>query len=176
MLVDSFWIVADFVGNNFSCFSGSTTFTHGFGGGRVSLCSSFVEQTGYVRITDFDRVDGYLLMVANITSLTRNGLRDWLLQRVSAVVLLLYFLVLGFFFCSHKPLTYGTLQAFFYQDWVRVFSLLALLSVLLHAWIGIWTVLTDYVKCSCLRLILEVVVALALLSMVAWGIIVLWSL
>ncbi len=111
-------------------------------------------------------------MVSNVTSLTRNGLRDWLIQRVSAWVLAAYTVfLLGYFMC-HSPLTYAQWHALFTCPWMKIASLLALLSVLLHAWIGIWTVLTDYIKCSCWRLFLEIIVFLLLLSYFAWGILI----
>ncbi len=52
-------------------------------------------------------------MVAAALSLTRSGLRDWIFQRISAVILGLYVLVLLGFFITHSPLTYDQWKAFF---------------------------------------------------------------
>jgi succinate dehydrogenase / fumarate reductase, membrane anchor subunit len=63
-----------------------------------------------------------------------------------------------------------------YAHWtMRIFSLLALLSLFYHAWIGIWTVITDYIKPVALRLIIEIIVVLALICYLIWGIEILWG-
>ena len=114
-------------------------------------------------------------MVSNVTSLTRNGVRDWLIQRVSAVVLAAYVLFLTVYFLLHQPLSYPQWYDLFSCRWMQVFSLLSLLSLLLHAWIGLWTILTDYIKCPCGRIFLEIVFALLLLGYFAWGVLIVWS-
>ncbi len=115
-------------------------------------------------------------MVENITSLTRNGLRDWLVQRVSAIILAVYTLFILGFIVWHQPLDYSTWHHLFSSNWMRVSSLLALLSLLAHTWIGIWTITTDYLKCACVRLVAQVIVMLALFGCLIWGILILWSL
>lgn len=114
-------------------------------------------------------------MVSNITSLTNHGLRDWLIQRVSAVVLGVYTLFMIWFLCTHAPMDYATWSALFGQMWVRIFSFLALLSLVLHAWIGVWTVTTDYLNSVCVRLTLQVLICLMLLASLVWGIVILWG-
>ncbi|MFN7096449.1 MAG: succinate dehydrogenase, hydrophobic membrane anchor protein, partial [Gammaproteobacteria bacterium] len=84
-------------------------------------------------------------MVRNATSYSSNGLRDWLVQRVSAVVLGVYFLFLLVVIISHPGIDYASWQGLFAQIWMKVFTLIVLLSLFAHAWIGVWTVLTDYV-------------------------------
>jgi len=114
-------------------------------------------------------------MVENITSLTRNGLRDWLVQRISAIILAAYTLFLLGYIVWHHPLDYATWQQLFSSNWMRIFSLLALLSLIAHTWIGIWTIFTDYLKCACIRLTAQVVVMLVLFGCFIWGILILWS-
>lgn len=114
-------------------------------------------------------------MVNNATSYSGSGLRDWLLQRVTAVVLAVYTLFMLGYIVSHHHIDYTAWRHFFaYRD-VKVFTLLALLSLAVHAWIGIWTVLTDYVKVTFIRVSLEIIVALGLLIYLFWGIDILWS-
>ncbi len=114
-------------------------------------------------------------MVTNATSYTGSGLRDWLIQRTSAVVLGAYIIFLLVFFMSHPEMEYATWQGLFGQLWMKVVTFVALLSLYAHAWIGIWTVLTDYVKPVAVRVTLEVLVVLALLVYLIWGIVVVWS-
>ncbi|WP_025733855.1 succinate dehydrogenase, hydrophobic membrane anchor protein [Carnimonas nigrificans] len=114
-------------------------------------------------------------MVTMITNLGRSGLSDWLVQRISAVVLALYTLFLVAYVLFHPGLDYLTWSALFESTAMRIFTLAALLSIAAHAWIGLWTIFTDYVKCTRLRLVLQVVVVLALFTFVIWSVQVLWG-
>lgn len=113
-------------------------------------------------------------MIQSVMGLTGNGLKDWFVQRVSAVIIGLYVIFLAGYILSHSLLDYVTWQGLFAHPFMRFFTFLTLLSVVVHAWIGIWTVLTDYVKVVWLRLSLEVLMALALLFYLIWGIQILW--
>jgi succinate dehydrogenase membrane anchor subunit len=114
-------------------------------------------------------------MAGNITSLTNNGVRDWLLQRASAVVLGAYFLFVLFYIVLHPALDYQQWHGLFQHPVMRAASVLALLSLLIHAWIGMWTVATDYVKVTSVRLVYYSIVIIALLSYFLWGIEIIWS-
>lgn len=114
-------------------------------------------------------------MVTSVTSLTRNGLRDWLIQRVTALILAVYTLFLFGFILCHHPLHYAQWRGLFANPWMRVFTFLALLGLVYHTWVGIWTVLTDYIKPTALRFTLQVVVCLVLLGYLVWGIDIVWS-
>ena len=114
-------------------------------------------------------------MVGSVTSLTRSGLRDWLIQRISAVVLALYALFLLGFILFSQPLAYANWHGLFANGFMRVFTFLALVSVVYHTWVGLWTVFTDYIKCPSLRLTLLVIVVLALLGYLVWGVTIVWG-
>lgn len=115
-------------------------------------------------------------MVEKITSLTRSGMRDWLVQRVTAVLLVLYTVFLVGFLALHTPLQYTTWHALFQYNWMRIFTLVALLSVVYHTWVGMWTVFTDYVKCTYIRLVIQVLTVLALFGCLVWGVVIVWGL
>lgn len=55
-----------------------------------------------------------------------------------------------------------------------MFTLLTLLSILVH-WIGLWQVLTDYVKPLAVRTVLQLAVVVALLVYLLYGTIVVWG-
>lgn len=114
-------------------------------------------------------------MVTNITNFGRSGLSDWLMQRASAVILLVYVLFMVGYFLSVSDLSYSAWHALFQQTWMRIFTMLALISVAAHAWIGLWTVSTDYMKATGIRLIFQSFVILALFAFVVWGVQVLWG-
>ena len=114
-------------------------------------------------------------MVTQITLLGCNGLSAWLIQRVSAIVLAAYVIFLFAFFVTHPGIPFEEWRVLFTATWMRLFTLLSLLSLMAHSWIGIWTVLTDYVKCSYARLTIQVAVILLLTLCLAWGIQIVWS-
>lgn len=121
-------------------------------------------------------------MMKSATSFSRSGLSDWLVQRVSAVILALYFVVvLGYIVC-HGDLSYTDWHGFMTSTLMRVFNLLALLALAGHAWVGIWTVLTDYITVRQIgpaatfwRLILQVGMGLSIFVFVVWGIQIFWG-
>ena len=120
-------------------------------------------------------------MVTAVTSMGRSGLYDWLMQRVSAVILLAYFLyvvcvVLG-------GVDFETWNKLYSQTWMRVFSLLALLSLGVHAWVGLWSVFSDYLTernlgtvGNVLRFVAQAVSGIIMFTYVVWGIQILWGL
>ena len=122
-------------------------------------------------------------MVNSVTNLGRNGLADWLVQRVSGVVLLAYMLVVGFYlFCSGSDLSYEQWSGYFDSTFMRVFSTAAVLSIVSHAWIGLWSVSTDYLterlmggRGTVLRLAFQAASAVVLFTYLVWGIQILWS-
>ena len=102
------------------------------------------------------------------------GLRDWLAQRVSAVVLLLYTLVLLGAVIFGPPLSYGTWATLFSTAWMKVFSLLAVMALIWHAWVGVRDIYMDYIKPTGIRLFLQVATVLALVGYACWAVIILW--
>lgn len=115
-------------------------------------------------------------MVTSVTSLTGNGLKDWLIQRVSAIYLLGCLFVLLGYFMTHPSLTYEEWSILFHCHVVKAVTILALWMLLLHAWIGIWTVTTDYLHNTRLRVSVQVLVALFLSAQFIWGLMIVWGL
>jgi succinate dehydrogenase / fumarate reductase membrane anchor subunit len=114
-------------------------------------------------------------MVTNITNLGRSGLSDWLIQRVSAVVLAVYTLFIVLYLLFNPGLDYAAWNGLFSQTWMRIFSLLAFVSLAAHAWIGLWTVTTDYLKPTAIRVGVQILVILSIFVFLIWGIQVLWG-
>jgi succinate dehydrogenase / fumarate reductase, membrane anchor subunit len=107
-------------------------------------------------------------MVGSVTNFSSNGLSDWLLQRVSAVIVLCY-LAFTLFCISAHGFNFSSWSALQHHPLMRMFNALFLISILSHAWIGMWTVFTDYAKPACLRLTLQIVMAVFLFVCLVWG-------
>ncbi len=121
-------------------------------------------------------------MVTQVLSLTRSGLADFVVQRVSAVILALYTLCLLGFFLSTQPLTHAALADFFWSMPMQLFSTLAILSTVAHAWIGLWTVGTDYIRpahvgslATVFRFVYQIVCLLALFVGLVWALRLIWQ-
>lgn len=114
-------------------------------------------------------------MVTNVTSLTGNGLKDWLIQRVTAIYLAVYAIFIFYFLFTHSSLTYLQWSSIFHNPWLKIATLIALFALSLHAWIGIWTVTTDYIKCTAARLTTQMFVLLWLLAQFLWCLMIVWG-
>lgn len=128
-----------------------------------------------IRLNIFSSSDLVMVKLTNIMSLTGLGLRDWMIQRVSSVILAAYVLFLCGFFLLHPQIQYVDWHELFSNLWMRVFSIIVLLSLILHAWIGMWTIATDYLKITWIRLGFEVLMIIALVCYLIWGIVILFS-
>jgi len=121
-------------------------------------------------------------MVTSVSSLGRSGVYDWLVQRISAVVLLAWFGFAAIFITTHSPMTYEAWRDLFTHLSMRIFTLVAMLALCAHAWIGMWTVATDYLtpkmlggKATVLRLLFQLAVLAVMAVYLIWCIQILWS-
>ena len=113
-------------------------------------------------------------MNAGITALTKSGLKDWFVQRISALVILTYLVWIVWMLLSGRYSDFSSWQAIFMTMPMKIFTLLAVVSMLAHAWVGIWTILTDYVKCAWLMGILQTLFILSYIGCFFWTIAILW--
>jgi succinate dehydrogenase / fumarate reductase, membrane anchor subunit len=102
------------------------------------------------------------------------GLKDWLLQRMTAVVLVVYTIVLLACVLMTKELTYGVWATLFASTWMKVLTLLAGAAMLYHAWVGVRDIFMDYIKPTGLRLTLQSLTVVVLAGYAAWLAIILW--
>ncbi|AWB65335.1 succinate dehydrogenase, hydrophobic membrane anchor protein [Saccharobesus litoralis] len=114
-------------------------------------------------------------MVTNAATLGRSGVHDFLIIRASALVLAAYAIFLLVYLFSNPGLTYQDWSELYSGVGMKVFTIISLFGLLAHAWIGLWQVLTDYVKCARLRMFLQFVLNIAALSYFVTGLVVLWG-
>jgi succinate dehydrogenase / fumarate reductase membrane anchor subunit len=113
-------------------------------------------------------------MVKRLVVGAHYGLRDWLAQRITALVMAVYALVAVAVFLIEKPATYDAWRELFLRGWVRVGTLLFAASLAWHAWVGARDILMDYVKPDGLRLSLQVLTILLLAGYLGWTVQILW--
>jgi succinate dehydrogenase / fumarate reductase, membrane anchor subunit len=102
------------------------------------------------------------------------GWRDWLLQRVTAVIMLVYLLFLLVTILRLHTFDYDSWKALWVRPAMRYGTVLFMLSALLHAWVGVRNIFMDYVKDTGVRLVLYVLVILTLVAYGVWTIQILW--
>lgn len=114
-------------------------------------------------------------MVKRIVTGAHYGLRDWLMQRITAAVMVIYTLVMAAYILFHPVGDYASWKAIFGHQLIRLATLLFLLSLFLHAWVGMRDIFMDYVHSTLIRLALHVAVILALVMYAIWSAQILWS-
>lgn len=115
-------------------------------------------------------------MVNRVVTGAHYGLRDWLAQRVTAIVMALFTLFVAGYLLLQPSFGYDTWTELFSGNAMRSFALLFLLSLFYHAWVGVRDILMDYVKPYGVRMTLHVLVILALLLYAIWSVQILWGL
>jgi len=97
-----------------------------------------------------------------------SGFRAWLLQRISAAYLGLYFIYMIFHFLFSPPDSYEQWRAWVSDPFQGVGLLLFFVAVLIHAWVGVRDVLIDYVHPIMVRTGLLTLTALCLMGSGLW--------
>ncbi|MEN9465021.1 MAG: hypothetical protein RL217_1202 [Pseudomonadota bacterium] len=114
-------------------------------------------------------------MVSSVTNYGRSGVYDHMVQRLTAIIIALYTVFLFGYVVAVPELQFEQWQGLFAQTWMKIFSLAALVSICAHAWIGMWTTSTDYLKPVVLRFLFQIACASALFVYLVWGIQILWG-
>ncbi len=108
-------------------------------------------------------------MVNRPVSGAHYGLRDWLAQRITAVVMIIYSVLFVVMLLKMPQFDYVSWRTMWMAPLMRFATLLFLLSLFLHAWIGMRNIFMDYVKNTGLRVVLYATVILALTAYAAWA-------
>ena len=121
-------------------------------------------------------------MVTNATNLGRSGLHDWIIQRISAIILAAYSLCILASFVINPDMDYEKWGSIFEGNAMRFFSIITLFSLCAHAWIGMWTISTDYMtslqlgsSATFFRILFQAGCALLVAVYLLWGIQIFWG-
>jgi len=105
------------------------------------------------------------------------GLRDWLAQRVTAVLMALFtVVVLAQVIFSKGPIGYDKWSGIFSTQWMKALTFAIIVAMLYHVWVGVRDIWMDYIKSVSLRLSLQVFSIVWLVGCAGWAIQVLWRL
>jgi succinate dehydrogenase / fumarate reductase, membrane anchor subunit len=104
------------------------------------------------------------------------GVRDWLAQRITSIVMAIFTVVLVVQVLMPGPLDYYKWSAIFAHQWMRVLTFATIVALLFHVWVGMRDIWMDYVKPVSARLALDLVTIVWLVGCAGWAIQVLWRL
>ncbi len=104
------------------------------------------------------------------------GLRDWLSQRVTALVIAVFTLVVVVQVLMPGALDYYKWSGIFSHQWMKALTFITIVSLLWHAWVGMRDIWMDYAKPFGVRLGVEVLTIAWLVGCAGWAIQVLWRL
>ncbi len=114
-------------------------------------------------------------MVKQVIVGAHYGLRGFLTQRVSAVVMALYTLLFLVLLACARPVSYFDWKAMFAPQAMKLATFLFFVSLFMHTWVGMRDILMDYARPMIVRLGLEVLVLVLLIAYAGWAIQILWS-
>ncbi|MCS0591259.1 succinate dehydrogenase, hydrophobic membrane anchor protein [Massilia norwichensis] len=103
------------------------------------------------------------------------GMRDWLAQRLTAILMAVFTIVLLVSFLTGQNFTYEGWAGLFARQWFKLFTMVTFFGMFYHVWVGVRDIWMDYIKPVGIRLTLQTLTLLWLLGCAAWTVQILWS-
>jgi succinate dehydrogenase / fumarate reductase membrane anchor subunit len=103
------------------------------------------------------------------------GMRLWLAQRLSAVVMAVYLVIFALLLLLKQPVGYEGWLELMSPLWWRLFTLLFFISLVMHAWLGVRDVFKDYIFNIKLRAVMQILVDVLLIVYLLWSGVILWG-
>jgi succinate dehydrogenase / fumarate reductase membrane anchor subunit len=115
-------------------------------------------------------------MVNRIVVGAHYGLRDWIAQRATAVIMVIYTVLLAVVLAGVGGKSFEAWRGVFAGGFMKFMTFLFFVSLFWHVWIGVRDIWMDYVKPTGLRLTLMVATIAVLVGYTGWAAKILWSL
>lgn len=105
------------------------------------------------------------------------GLRDWMVQRATAALMALFFVIVVVrLLLVSGPVGYEQWAGLFANRPMKALTFVLIVSLAWHAWVGMRDIWMDYIKPVGLRLTLHVLTLAWLAGCAGWAVQVLWRL
>jgi len=85
-------------------------------------------------------------MVMNTDKKPRNGVYEWIFQRLANLLIVVYGAIAASHFLSAAAADHHATVAFFSQGWFKLFSLLVLVIICLNSVLAGWQIAGDYIN------------------------------
>jgi len=102
------------------------------------------------------------------------GMRDWLAQRITAIVMAIYTVILLIAFLAAPEFSQEAWAGLFSQQWFKAITFVAFVSLFYHVWVGVRDIWMDYVKSVALRLTLQIATILWLIGCAGYAAQIIW--
>jgi succinate dehydrogenase / fumarate reductase membrane anchor subunit len=102
------------------------------------------------------------------------GMRDWLAQRATAIVMAVYTVILLIAFLAAPEFSHDIWSGLFAQQWFKAITFVAFVSLFYHAWVGMRDIWMDYVKSVAVRLTLQIATILWLVGCAGYAAQIIW--
>jgi succinate dehydrogenase / fumarate reductase membrane anchor subunit len=113
-------------------------------------------------------------MVNRILVGAHYGLKDWVIQRATAIIMAVYTVIFFATMLVVGPDSFVAWHGIFANGFMKFATFLFFVSLFYHAWIGIRDIWMDYIKPDGLRLLLMIATAAALVGYAGWAVQILW--
>ena len=114
-------------------------------------------------------------MIIQLLTKQYPGMRLWLSQRLTALAMAVYIVLLLILLVITQPSNYAAWHAFISPIWFRLATLVFFMCLFMHAWLGVADVLKDYVFNKTLRAYMQILVDIALVAYLFWLTFILWN-
>ncbi|MGB4812166.1 MAG: succinate dehydrogenase, hydrophobic membrane anchor protein [Methylophilaceae bacterium] len=103
------------------------------------------------------------------------GMRFWLTQRLTALVMAVYSVLMVILLIIEQPAGYAAWRVFASPIWLRLLTIIFFLCLCMHAWLGVRDVLRDYIFNPTLRQYLQIAVDILLVLYWVWLVFILYE-
>ena len=114
-------------------------------------------------------------MVKRLVSGGKGGLKAWLMQQATALIMALYTLLLLGVMGVSRPASFEAWRAVFAAGFMRLATLIFFACLFYHAWLGLGGVFRDHVKSARWRFIGMTASAALLIGYAGWVVRILWG-
>ena len=104
-----------------------------------------------------------------------SGLKDWMWMRITAIVFLIYRTIIIVYWTRYPAATLLDWRALLLNPYMKGLGLVSLFCILLHSWLGLWCVITDYIKPDFMRKLSIFTVLFLIAIYLVSGIVILWG-
>jgi succinate dehydrogenase / fumarate reductase membrane anchor subunit len=113
-------------------------------------------------------------MVNRIVIGAHYGLKDWILQRATAIIMALYTVIFLAVIVIVGPDSFVAWRGIFANGFMKFMTFLFFVSLFYHAWVGVRDIWMDYIKPDGLRLLMMIATAALLVGYTGWSVQILW--
>lgn len=103
-----------------------------------------------------------------------SGLNAWIIQRLSAIYIVIFTVVVFIWGVQLDSLNYQTWYETLSLPLVSIFLLLFFIALFFHCWVGIRDIVIDYIHSTAIRLLVLSLLMFSLFSMTVWVMLILY--